>query len=173
MAKNYYDILGVDKKASKDDIKKAFRKLAQKYHPDKGGDESKFKEITEAYAVLGDEKRRREYDTYGQAFPGGAPSGGPSGFPGGFDFSQFQQGDVNFDFGDIFAEFGDLFGANARGGRRMPRGRDISIDIEIPFKDSILGTQRSVLLAKVSQCEVCHGSGAKQGTEMQTCKTCN
>src|SRR5882724_5411565 len=98
MAKDYYNVLGIDRKASKDDVKKAFRKLAQKYHPDKGGDEAKFKEITEAYAILGDEKRRREYDTYGQAFAGasGPSSGGAPGF-GGFDFSQFQQGDfANF-----------------------------------------------------------------------------
>ncbi|HWH16642.1 MAG TPA: DnaJ domain-containing protein, partial [Candidatus Paceibacterota bacterium] len=84
MAKNYYDILGVDKKASKEEVKKAFRKLAQKHHPDKGGDEAKFKEITEAYSVLSDEKKRREYDSYGQTFQGGA---GPGGF--GFDPSQF------------------------------------------------------------------------------------
>jgi molecular chaperone DnaJ len=178
MAKDYYNVLGVDKKADKEEIKKAFRKLAQKYHPDKGGDEAKFKEITEAYAVLGDEKRRREYDTYGQSFPGGAP-GGAQGFPGGFDFSQFQQGfsngGVEFDFGDLFAEFGDLFGSQMgrRGtSRAKTRGRDISIDIEITFKESIFGVKRSVLIAKVSQCDVCKGTGAKPGTEMSTCKTC-
>ncbi|MFA5996726.1 MAG: DnaJ domain-containing protein, partial [Candidatus Paceibacterota bacterium] len=110
MAKDYYSTLGVDKKATQDDIKKAFRKLAHKYHPDKGGtDESKFKEITEAYSILSDEKKRREYDTYGQAFPGGGPSTGGQGNPfGGFDFSQFQQGfgqgGVEFDFGDIFGD---------------------------------------------------------------------
>src|ERR1700733_15356605 len=94
--KDYYSVLGVDKKASKDDIKKAFRKLAQKYHPDKGGDEAKFKEITEAYSVLSDERKRREYDAYGQAFPGGQSGAGASAGGGnpfaGFDFSQFQQG---------------------------------------------------------------------------------
>src|SRR3989344_849740 len=168
MAKDYYNVLGVDKKATGEDIKKAFRKLAQKHHPDKGGNEAKFKEITEAYAILSDEKRRREYDTYGQAFAGAGPSRGGqggSGF-GGFDFSQFQQGDINFDFGDIFEGFGDIFsarGESASGGGRKPRGRDISIDIEITFKESILGTRRSVLLAKVSTCEVCGGAGAKTG----------
>src|SRR5450756_2258282 len=111
--KDYYNVLGVDKKATPDDIKKAFRKLAHKFHPDKGGtDESRFKEITEAYSVLSDDKKRREYDAYGQAFPGGRPSGGGGqGNPfGGFDFSQFQQGfgqGAEFDFGDIF---GDMFG---------------------------------------------------------------
>lgn len=176
MTKDYYAVLGVDKKASQDDIKKAFRKLAHKYHPDKGGtDESKFKEITEAYSVLSDDKKRREYDTYGQAFPGGAPRGGHAGGQGfgGFDFNGFQQGfgqgGVEFDFGDIF---GDMFAG--RGGRtQTPRGRDISIDLEIPFKDAVFGTTRSVLLAKVSTCEICKGNGAKPGTELHTCTTCN
>lgn len=174
MTKDYYNVLGVDKRASKDDIKKAFRKLAHKYHPDKGStDESKFKEITEAYSILSDDKKRREYDTYGQAFAGstGSPRGG-QGF-GGFDFSGFQQGfgqgGAEFDFGDIF---GDIFG---RGGspRAQPRGRDISIDLEIPFKDAVFGTARTVLIAKVSTCSHCHGTGAKSGTELETCKTCN
>lgn len=176
--KDYYNVLGVDKKASQDDIKKAFRKLAHKYHPDKGsGDDAKFKEITEAYAVLGDDKKRREYDTYGQAFPGGGPSAGArqDGSPfGGFDFSQFQQGfgqgGVDFDFGDIF---GDVFGGGRGGRSQTPRGRDISIDLEIPFKDAIFGTTRAVLLAKVSTCSLCHGTGGKPGTELETCKTCN
>ena len=176
MAKDYYHVLGIDKKASAEDVKKAFRKLAHKYHPDKGGgDETKFKEITEAYSVLVDEKKRREYDAYGQSFSGGAPGGG-QGY-GGFDFSQFQQGFGNgggaeFDFGDLFEGFGDVFG----GGRQRAhtkRGRDISMDIEISFKDSILGTKRNVLIAKIGTCEVCTGTGAKTGTELETCKTCN
>lgn len=180
MAKDYYNVLGVDKKATQDDIKKAFRKLAHKYHPDKGGtDESRFKEITEAYSILSDDKKRREYDAYGQAFAGSTGSrqaGGQGGNPfGGFDFSQFQQGfgqgGVEFDFGDIF---GDVFGGGGRGNQsRTPRGRDISIDLEIPFKDAIFGTTRTVLLAKVSTCDVCHGNGASPGTELETCKTCS
>ncbi len=185
MAKDYYNVLGIDKKASKDDIKKAFRKLAHKYHPDKGGtDESKFKEITEAYSILSDDKKRREYDTYGQAFAGGAPRGGQGSAQGfnGFDFSGFQQGfgggpsgasgfnNVEFDFGDIF---GDIFGGGREGQARAPRGRDISIDIEISFKDAVFGTMRNVLIAKVSTCSHCHGSGAKPGTELETCATCS
>ena len=176
MAKDFYQVLGVDKKATKDDIKKAFRKLAHKYHPDKGtGDEAKFKEITEAYSVLGDDKKRREYDTYGQAFAGGgAPgAGGPQGGNpfGGFDFSQFQgfgNGGVEFDLGDMF---GDIFGG--RGQSRQARGRDISIDIEIPFKDAVYGTKRTVLITKTSTCDTCKGNGGKPGTQMETCKTCN
>jgi molecular chaperone DnaJ len=172
MAKNYYETLGVDKKATQDEIKKAFRKLAQKHHPDKGGDEAKFKEITEAYSILSDEKRRREYDNYGQTFPGGNPGAG-AGFNGaGFDFSQFGgfgNGGVEFDISDLF---GDIFGSS-RGGTRMKRGRDISIDVEVSFKESVLGGNRSVLITKVSKCDVCEGSGAKPGTEMHTCTTCN
>ncbi|MCX6786745.1 MAG: molecular chaperone DnaJ [Candidatus Kaiserbacteria bacterium] len=177
MAKDYYNVLGVDKKATKDDIKKAFRKLSHKYHPDKGGtDEAKFKEITEAYATLSDDKKRREYDTYGQSFTsqGSAPNGAGNPF-GGFDFSGFQQGfgqgGMDFDFGDIF---GDVF-SGARGGtsRGTPRGRDISIDLEISFKDSVFGTTRKVLLAKISACTSCRGTGAKTGTNLETCTTCN
>ncbi len=172
MAKNYYDILGIDKKASKDDVKKAFRTLAQKYHPDKsGGDEARFKEITEAYSVLGDDKKRREYDAYGQAFPGGGAGQG-QGF-GGFDFSNFSQGGqyAEFDFSDLFSEFGDIFGGGR--GARTRRGRDISLDVEISFKESVFGVMRTVLIQKVSTCDTCSGSGAKPGTEMQTCKACN
>lgn len=166
--KDYYDVLGVAKNASDDDIKKAFRKLAHKYHPDKkGGDEKKFKEASEAYAVLSDKKRRTEYDMRGQGF-GGAGAG--QGF-GGFDFSGFQgfngQGGMEFDLGDIF---GNVFGG---GGRRETRGRDISIDIELPFRDSIFGTERRVLISKVSTCGECAGTGAKQGSGMTSCSTCN
>lgn len=174
MAKNYYEVLGLDKKATKDDVKKAFRKLAQKHHPDKGGNEDKFKEITEAYSILSDEKKRREYDSYGQTFPGGGPSGAQGGM-GGFDFSQgFGNGGIEFDISDLFGGMGmgDVFGGN--GGRsRAKRGRDISLDIEITFKESILGGKRSVLITKVGKCDVCEGSGAKPKTEMETCKTCN
>jgi len=167
--KDYYDLLGVDKKATKDDIKKAFHKLAHKYHPDKSsGDADKFKEVSEAYSILSDDKKRAEYDSYGQNFQGGAGGGGFGGQAGGFDFSQFQdafQNGFGFDFGDV----GDFFGGG--GGQR--RGRDISIDLEVSFKESVFGTKRSVLLAKVGKCDTCHGSGAKAGTDLETCKTCN
>ncbi|MBI4088790.1 molecular chaperone DnaJ [Candidatus Kaiserbacteria bacterium] len=173
--KDYYNVLGVDKRASKDDIKRAFRKLAHKYHPDKGStDEAKFKEITEAYSVLSDDRKRREYDTYGQSFAGGAPSGGSQGFSN-FDFSDlFRNG--GFEFTSEGAPFGDIFGDIFGGGRsrtRAPRGRDISIDLEISFKDAAFGTSRSVLIAKVSTCSLCHGTGASPGTELQACHTCN
>lgn len=170
--KDYYQILGLEKNASKDDIKKAFRKLASQYHPDKKtGDENKFKEISEAYAVLGDEKKRAEYDTYGHAFQGAGPGGGF----GGFNWSNTQGyngQNFEFDINDIFENFGDMFGGFGRG-RSQARGRDISIDIEISFKESIFGVTRKVLITKNSVCEHCNGSGAKSGTEMVNCSTCN
>ncbi len=182
MAQDYYSTLGVSKNASKDEIKKAFRKLAQKYHPDKqGGDPQKFKEINEAYKVLSDDSKRAEYDSYGRVFSG---AGGGSGAGGqdfsGFDFSDFAeqfggaqgqgQGFEGFDIGDIFGEF---FGGGGRSGRRAPRGRDIAIDVELSFKESVFGAQRQVLLTKNSQCDRCQGSGAEPGSGTETCPTCN
>ena len=176
MAKDYYKILGVEKGASKDDIKKAFRTLAHKYHPDKkGGDEAKFKEVNEAYSILSDDKKRSEYDTYGQTFNGAGPGGfggqGGQGF-GGFDFSQFTQngaGFEGFDFGDVLNEF---FGGRAGRGRAR-RGRDISIDIELSFEEAVFGVERKVLLNKTAACDTCKGSGGAPGTEFVTCATCN
>lgn len=178
MAKDYYNILGVDKKASKEEIKKAFRSLAHKYHPDKkGGDAERFKEVNEAYSILSDDQKRAQYDTYGQTFSG---AGGPgAGFQGnwqdfgGFDFSGFANGAQGFgaegfDLGDIF---GDFFGGS-RGGRAK-RGRDISIDVELSFEESIFGVERVFLLNKVSVCKVCGGNGAKHGSDMVECKHCN
>jgi len=164
--KDYYKILGVEAGASKEDIKKAFRKLASQYHPDKKtGDESKFKEVSEAYSVLGDEKKRAEYDSYGKSFGGNNFNG--------FDFNNmagFGQG-VEFDLGDIFENFSDVFGGFAS--QRQKRGHDISIDIEIDFKESIFGTSRTVLLKKNSVCDNCDGSGAETGSKMITCDVCN
>ena len=168
--KDYYEILGVDRSASKEDVKKAFRKLASKYHPDKKtGDEAKFKEVSEAYSVLSDEKKRAEYDTYGRSFSGA----GQQGF-GGFNWGGFQGGTngVEFDLGDIFENFGDIFGGGARSGGQK-RGRDISIDLELSFKESVFGATRKVLLTKNNTCKTCDGSGAAPGTEMTTCSTCN
>lgn len=159
--KDYYDILGISRSATNEDIKKAFRKLAKKYHPDQGGDEQKFKEASEAYAVLSDKKKRAEYDMYGKTFNGA----------GGFDFSGFQgfgQSGVEFDLGDIFSDF---FGGSAKGQSR--RGRDISIDIELTFKESVFGSDRRVLISKVGTCSDCAGSGARPGTKTESCNTCN
>lgn len=166
--KDYYQVLGLEKSASEEEIKKAFRSLAHKFHPDKkGGDEAKFKEASEAYAVLSDKKKRSEYDAYGKTFSGG----GGQGF-GGFDFSNFgggfDQGGVEFDIGDIFGEF---FGG--AGGKKQRRGRDISIDIEIPFRDAVFGTERRVVISKVTTCDSCDGTGAKKGSKMHECTMCN
>jgi molecular chaperone DnaJ len=170
--KDYYEILGIPKNASKDDVKKAFRKLASKYHPDKKtGDEAKFKEISEAYSVLGDDKKRTEYDTYGRSYAGG---GNP--FQGGAQWGGFQGGmggqGFEFDLNDIFENFGDIFGG-ARQGRRSMRGSDISVDIELSFKESAFGTHRTLKLMKHNTCATCKGTGAKPNSGMTTCTTCN
>ncbi len=169
--KDYYEILGIQKAASKDEVKKAFRKLAAKYHPDKkGGDEAKFKEISEAYATLSDDKKRAEYDTYGRSYAGGGagPQGGQwGGFQGGFGGAG-----VEFDINDIFQNFGDMFGGGG-GGQRRSRGNDISVDIELSFKESIFGTKRTLKLTKNNACNTCSGTGAKPKSEMVTCTTCN
>ncbi|MEA1929388.1 MAG: molecular chaperone DnaJ [Patescibacteria group bacterium] len=174
MSKDYYQILGIEKGASKDDVKKAFHKLAHKYHPDKkNGDEGKFKEVNEAYQVLGDDSKRQQYDTFGSAGSGGGMGGG-AGNAGGWDFTNFSGGDASgsgfaFDLGDIF---GDMFGGR-RGGGQTKRGRDISVDIQISFADSVFGTERQVLINKIGVCDTCDGKGAEPGTELKTCSTCN
>src|ERR1035437_216073 len=183
MSKDYYETLGVPKSASKDEIKKAFYKLAQKYHPDKkGGNEAKFKQANEAYQILSDDTKRSKYDQYGSGFEntgtqGGGYSGAQGGFGGfeGFDFSEgFQNGGVNFDMGNLNDIFSDFFGGGMGGGRtEARRGRDISTEIQISFSDSIFGVNRKILITKTSQCLTCHGSGAKVGSKMETCKHCN
>lgn len=169
MAKNYYDILGVSKSADKEEIKRAFHKLAHKYHPDKkGGDETKFKEINEAYQVLSNAEKRQQYDAFGSTdnFARGGGAGA-----GGFDFSGFaQNGGGEFDFGDIFSEF---FSAGGRGATRQRRGRDISVDIQIPFAEAVFGTEREILINKIGTCATCSGSGAKPGSKAKVCPTCN
>lgn len=166
--KDYYQILGVSKSATDAEIKKAFRQKAQQYHPDKnGGDETKFKEVSEAYAVLGNKEKRAQYDQFGSAGQGGF---GGQGF-GGFDFSQFQQGFGNgagfeFDLGDIFS---DMFGGSR--GRRARRGNDIAVDVELSFKDAAFGVKRTITLNKKKICDVCDGSGA-ENKETTICEQC-
>jgi len=183
MNKDYYNILGVNKNASKDEIKKAFYKLAQKYHPDKKeGNEAKFKQVNEAYQVLSDDSKREKYDQYGSSFENvqHGYTGSQQGGFGDFDFSGFStrggqaNGDMEFDFGNLNDIFSDFF-TGGMGGRKAQarRGRDISTEIQISFADSIFGANRKILITKTSNCTVCHGSGAKVGTKMQTCKYCN
>jgi len=164
--KDYYTILGITRDASKDEIKKAFRSLAAKHHPDRSsGDEQKFKEVNEAYQILSDDRKRAEYDSYGHVFSG-ASGGDFSGFTS--SFGGFQQGFQDFDLGDIFGEF---FGEGMRG--RTRRGRDISIDLEIPFAEGIFGTERKILLTKSILCETCHGKGGEPQSGFAACKACN
>lgn len=171
---DYYQVLGLQKGASKDEVKKAFRKLAAQYHPDKKtGDEEKYKQITEAYAVLGDDKRKAEYDSYGHAFNGQGGNPG-AGAGGGFNWADFagQQGGFNgqgfeFDINDIFQNFG--FGGGAQ---RQTRGRDISIEINLNFKEAVFGVTRKVLITKNSLCQVCKGDGGKPGAGSSECTTC-
>lgn len=166
MPKDYYKILGVEKNASQEDIKKAFRKLAHQHHPDKNnGDDTKFKEANEAYQVLSDEKKRAQYDQFGSVgMNGGAGYGG--GF-GGFDPSGFQ----NFDFGDLGDIFGDFFGGG-RGGGRQKKGADISVELPLSFSEAVFGADKDVALSRMSSCSVCDGSGAKPGTGTKTCDIC-
>ncbi len=171
MAKDYYEILGVQKGASKDEIKKAFHKIAHKYHPDKnGGDDAKFKEANEAYQVLSDEGKRKQYDQFGSAdFTGGNPYGG-GGF-GGFDFSGAQGFDFNMgDLGDIF---GDFFGGNmGRSGVKQKRGRDIITEINMQLSELILGVEKTIRIHKSSKCETCEGNGLAKGEKADTCDEC-
>ncbi|MBI4086644.1 molecular chaperone DnaJ [Candidatus Kaiserbacteria bacterium] len=169
--KDYYQILEVTKNASQDEIKKAFRKLATKYHPDKkGGDEAKFKEISEAYAVLSDQKKRAEYDMYGRSYANGGPGAGGAGMNwGGFGAGA---GGIEFDLNDIFEGFGDMFGGGRRG-RKEVRGRDISIDIEISLAEAVFGATRRILLTKNNVCPECEGSGADRKAGTVACTACN
>ncbi len=181
MSKDYYNALGVNKTATKEELKKAFHKMAHKYHPDKkGGDEAKFKEINEAYQILSDDSKRSKYDQFGSGFDNaghshsGHQQGGFGGGFEGFDFSGFQNGNADFDFGNLNDIFSDFF-TGGMGGQRAQarRGRDISTEIQVPFADSIFGTTRKILITKTSNCSTCHGAGSKPGTKMETCKKCN
>jgi len=173
MAKDYYEILGVSKGASQDEIKKAFRQKAHEHHPDKaGGNEAKFKEANEAYQVLGNAEKRRQYDQYGATFDQ------QGGFGGGMNWEDFMRqargSGGGFDFGgDLGDIFGDLFGfgGGARRGR-SGRGRDIEIDITAPFRDAVFGGEKEIELYKNIKCEACHGSGSEPGSKIVNCASC-
>ncbi|MDO8668096.1 MAG: molecular chaperone DnaJ [bacterium] len=174
MNKDYYNILGVNKGANQDEIKKAFRKKAHECHPDKqGGDEAKFKELNEAYQVLGDEKKRSQYDQYGQTFDQARSGGGFSGFEGfggangGFNVDMDDLGDILGGFGDIFG-----FGGGSRQRSRTQRGRDIEVVLNIDFKEAVFGVEREISLRKTVSCSKCKGSGAEPASGSETCPTC-
>jgi molecular chaperone DnaJ len=178
MAKqDYYDLLGVSRSAKADELKKAYRKLAMKYHPDKNpGDkesEKKFKEINEAYEVLKDDQKRAAYDRMGHAaFEGGMGGGGFNGGfhqAGGFDFS-------NAGFGNIFDDFFSEF--TAGGGRQSQReaslrGNDLRYNMEISFEDAYTGLKKNIKIPTNATCGICHGSGAAEGSKPETCPTCH
>lgn len=163
--RDYYEILGINKDAQQDEIKKAFRNQARKYHPDvnkEDGAEAKFKEIGEAYEVLSDPERRAMYDRYGHE---GLQSSGYEGFSGGFDFA---------DFSDLFNA---VFGAGMGGSRARPnapsRGSDLRLDLEIDFNDAIFGCKKEIEIDHLEHCGTCQGSGVKPGSSPVTCPTCN
>jgi molecular chaperone DnaJ len=185
MAKNYYDILGVDKKANKDEIKKAFYKKAHAHHPDKnGGDDKTFKEVNEAYQILSDDSKRKQYDTFGTAGNqaggfnyGGQSYGGQNPFEG-FDFSGFgfgggQQGNVHFDFGDIGDIFGDAFGFGGGRARRSKKASDMQTTISITLEEAYTGVDKKFAYARNVKCTTCKGDGAEPGSKIVTCKTCD
>ena len=163
--RDYYEVLGVDKNADEAALKKAFRQLAKKYHPDMNpGDkdaEQKFKEVQEAYAVLSDADKRRQYDQFGHAAFDG------SGGAGGFDFSGMDMGDI---FGDLF---GDFFGGGRRSADNGPRkGASLRASVRITFDESISGCEKELEIVLKDECKTCHGTGAKPGTNPETCQRC-
>lgn len=172
--RDYYEILGVSKTASDDEIKKAFRKAAVQYHPDKqGGDEEKFKEVNEAYEVLKDKQKRQRYDQFGHAGVGGA-SGGAQGNP--FEgFGGFGGQNVHFDFGD--GGLGDIFsqffgGSSQQSSRGTQRGRDVEVTLRLTFEEAIFGLEYPLELEMEDECTHCHGTTVEPGHDMKTCPTC-
>ncbi len=172
--RDYYEVLGVPKSASADEIKKAFRRKAVELHPDKqGGDEAKFKEVNEAYEVLKDQSKRQRYDQFGHAGVGGNGGGGdPFGgaYGGGFNGQN-----VNFDFGDLGLGdiFGSFFGGGAgRGPGRQARGNDVETRVEITFEQAVFGTEVSLNLNLEDTCSHCNGTTAEPGYQLKTCGTC-
>lgn len=166
--RDYYEVLGVGKDASADEIKKAFRRAAVEHHPDRGGDETKFKELNEAYEVLKDSDKRKRYDQFGHAGVGGNGGGNPfEGFGG-------QGQNVNFDFGDM--GLGDIFNSFFGGGGqrqgRQARGRDVESEVEITFDQAVFGTQVELSLHLDDVCEHCKGTTAEPGYELKTCDQC-
>lgn len=169
MAQDLYQTLGVGKTASLDEIKKAYRKLAKEWHPDKHkGDkaaESKFKEINSAYEVLSDPEKRRNYDQFGSAEGFGQQGFSGGGGQGNFDFSQFG-------FGDIFETFFNGGGFNGGQQQRQERGRDLEMDLQITFENAAFGCDRNLVLNRLTICDTCKGNGGAPGSKVDTCSTC-
>lgn len=179
--RDYYEVLGVDKSATDEELKKAYRKLAKKYHPDANIDnkaeaEAKFKEVNEAYETLSDSQKRRMYDQFGTDGPQGfGGAGGPFGGQGGY-YSYSSSGFDDFgDLGDIFSSFfgGGFGGRSAKSNNGPIKGADLKASIEISFEDSYLGTEKEILLNRNETCSTCNGNGAKPGTNVETCNMCH
>lgn len=169
--RDYYEILGVSKNASADELKKAYRRLAVEHHPDKeGGDEAKFKEVNEAYDVLKDAQKRQRYDQFGHAGVGGA-SGGGGGNP--FEgFGGFGGQNVNFDFGEGLGDiFGQFFGGGGRQ-QRPQRGRDVEVQLQLTFEEAVFGIEHELNLDLEDECPHCHGTTVEPGHDMKTCDDC-
>ena len=176
MSKDYYDILGVSKSASQDEIKAAFRKKAHEHHPDKGGDAEKFKEYNEAYQILGNAEKRQKYDQFGSA---AFQQGGAGGW-GGQGFSGFQNGaGMDFDLEDLsemFGGFGDIFGfggASRGGNKRQTRGRDMEMELKLEFLEAVFGAEKEITFSRQETCNHCQGKGAEPGTKITSCGHCH
>lgn len=172
--RDYYEVLGISKGASADEIKKAYRKAAVSHHPDKeGGDETKFKEVSEAYEVLKDGQKRQRYDQFGHAGVGGNSGGGGSNPYEGFGGYNGQN--VQFDFGD--GGLGDIFGqffggGNSQRGRSPQRGRDVEVSLQLTFEEAVFGVEEKIELDMDVECEHCHGTTVEPGHDMKTCPIC-
>ena len=178
---NYYEVLGVKKDASAEEIKKAFRRLARKHHPDAGGSEEKFKELNEAYEVLSDAEKRAQYDQYGQYFSGGMPPGAGGPGPGGgvhYEVNVEDLGDLGDLFGSVFSGFagGGVGGVGARQRQQSAqarRGADLQYDVSLTFDEALKGVSKKVDIQRAEKCAPCKGTGAKPGTSRTTCPTCS
>ncbi|MEY4646945.1 MAG: hypothetical protein RIQ98_781 [Bacteroidota bacterium] len=172
--RDYYEVLGVSKSASEEEIKKAYRKLAVKYHPDKNPDdkesEEKFKEAAEAYEVLSNSQKKAQYDRFGHAGMGGAAGGG-------FGGQGMNMEDIFSQFGDIFgggddSPFGSFFGGGGRGGRRQRKGTDLRIKLKLNLEEIANGVEKKIKVKRHVACKTCSGNGSKNGTDLKTCGTC-
>ncbi len=182
--RDYYEVLGVGRTATADEIKKAYRKLAVQYHPDKNpGDkqaEEKFKEISEAYEVLSDQEKRQRYDQFGHASFGPGAGGSSGGFQGGFEGIDLEEALRTFmgafgggGGGGGGSIFDDFFGGGRRSRDSASRGTDVRLDLEIDFEEAVFGSQRELTLTMMDECGTCHGSGAEPGSKREVCKRCH